>query len=83
MDRLEAALGQAWSRRGARRGADPDQAWLQNLLSSGSGEVQKLIKTMEPTTRIRDLGCSLEGDRRIKSNSLKSQILDGICFKIH
>ena len=35
---------------------------------------------MEPTTRIRDLGCSLEGYREVKSNSLKSQILEGICF---
>ena len=37
-------------------------------------------KTMELTTRICDLGCSLEGFREAKSNSLKSQILEGICF---
>ena len=37
-------------------------------------------KTMELTTRICDLGCSLEGFREVKSNSLKSQILEGICF---
>ena len=35
---------------------------------------------MEPTTRICDLGCSLEGFQEAKSNSLKSQILEGICF---
>ena len=34
---------------------------------------------MEPTTRIRELECFLEGALEIKSNSLKSQILKGIC----
>ena len=41
---------------------------------------KRYSKSIEPTTRIRDLGCSLEGSREVKSNSLKPQILEGICF---
>ena len=73
-------LGSAWG----SFGPDVEQAWSQARSRSRTSVLpersKRCSKTMEPTTRICDLGCSLEGFREVKSNSLKSQILEGICF---
>ena len=73
-------LGSAWG----SFGPGAEQAWSQARSRSRPSVLperfNRCSKTMEPTTRICDLGCSLEGFREAKSNSLKSQILEGICF---
>ena len=73
-------LGSAWG----SFGPGAEQAWSQARSRSRPSVLpersNRYSKTMEPTTRICDLGCSLEGFREAKSNSLKSQILEGICF---
>ena len=73
-------LGSAWG----SFGPGAEQAWSQARSRSRPSVLpersKRCSKTMEPTTRICDLGCSLEGFREAKSNSLKSQILEGICF---
>ena len=87
LDSFGVGLGPLWPRRGA--GVRPGAEQIQTRRGSRicfpvvPERSKNWSKTMEPTTRIRDLGCSLEGYREVKSNSLKSQILEGICFKIH
>ena len=72
-----------WPRRGAGVGPGAEQVQARRgsriCFPVLPERPKRCSKTMEPMTRIRDLGCLLEGALEVKSNSLKSQILEGIC----